>query len=104
MIQVRVRRRACEQMNVHNKQANPAATLSTALPAGSKTQQVTAMPIRVPILGDKNETSEVCAQQKRRSMHQQLLDEKYNQLDQTWNQNFIVGSKVVDNSVAGLVC
>ena len=78
-----------------NKQANPTVALAGALPPGSNTQQVTAMLARIQNLGDKHEISEVCDRQKLRTTIRQLLDEKYDQLDQAWKQNFIVGSKVM---------
>ena len=71
-----------DDMNMCNKQVNPTVTLAGALPPGSNTQQVTAMLARIQNLGDKHEISEVCARQKLRTMIQQLLDEKYDQIDQ----------------------
>ena len=87
--------RVYKQMKMHNKQTNSSVILAGALTAGSNTQQVTAMLTRIQNLGDKHEISEVRARQKRRNMIQQLLVENYDQLDQTWRQKFVVGSKVM---------
>ena len=66
-----------------------------SVPAGTPTQQVTALCERISDITDEVKIKQLQEKKVKRSQIKVMLKEKYEQLDRLWQQHFCVGSKVL---------